>query len=569
MKFPAWLPRKAARKQLTSGSRGTSFFSRISVRLLAFNILLIFLPIAGFLNLGTYEKQLPKTLESSLIQQGRMMASALGVGGLTEEEALRILEGMQQRLEARIRVVDSQGGLLADSSRLAAVAERGADTGNVDPEGRSGFLYRIALLPVTFYRRHLQPPAIPLESGDFYSGRDRLLGSEIRDALAGRYGAATRISSGGQRSVTLYSAIPVRQSDTVTGAVLVSQSTYGILRDLYELRLQVFRIFLVSLAAAVILSLLLAMTISRPIRRLRGRAGEILDHKGRLRGSFPATKRRDEIGDLSRALRSLTARLERHLQFAESFASDVSHEFKNPLASIRTASETLAETEAQSERERFISIVLEEVARMEHLLNGVREITKIDARLDEENRERLNLDDVAGRIIDAYLKRDHGKDVLFEVKRISRDEKPCVAAAPERLLQILENLIDNAVSFSPEGGMVTVTVGHRNRHGFKAACLFVDDEGPGIPEKDRDRVFDRFMTNRMENGDHMGLGLSIVKAIVENRDSGAPGSRFIFPCGDKGRTRSPYSYLPDESWGSREAGSSRRNNWRSTGVTPI
>lgn len=533
------------------------FLSRIAFRLFAFNILLIFLPIAGFLYLNTYEEQLLKALEHSLVQQGRVLASALSVDSL--DEAGRILEGMQQRLEARIRIVDARGMLLADSSRLVIEGLEGQnpaestseeeipdggesvdDQVDDDPETRRNLLYRIAVFPVTLYRRFLQPPGIPLESGDFYSGQDRLLGSEVRDALAGRYGAATRISSGGQRSVTLYSAIPVRQGDTVSGAVLVSQSTYRILKDLYELRLQVFRIFLISLAAAIVLSLLLSMTISRPVRRLSTRAEKLLDRRGRLRGSFPATRRRDEIGDLSRSLSDLTARLESHLQFIESFASDVSHEFKNPLASIRSATETLAGTEDEVQRARFINIVTEEVARLEHLLNGVREITRIDARLDDENREQIDLIELTRRIIDAYSRRINDGAVRFEMELPSGTEAVFVSATAERLAQVLENLLDNAAGFSPPGGNITVTVGRKGIQpaGKAVASLQVADEGPGIPEEDLERIFDRFVSNRPDKGDHMGLGLSIVKAIVEgyggtvrasNRETGGTRITVLLP----------------------------------------
>ena len=244
---------------------------------------------------------------------------------------------------------------------------------------QQSWLYRMASFPVRFYRRFLRAPRPTLESGDFYSNKEFLLGAEIQEALQGRYGAATRISSGGQRSVNLYSAIPIRNGDRITGVVLVSQSTYRILRDVYVLRLDIFRIFLFSLAAAVTLSLIVSTTIARPIRMLRNQAREMLNRRGRFKSHFRTYKRRDEIGDLSRALKELTLKLEEHIQFIESFASDVSHEFKNPLASIRSAAEMMEELSEHEERARFLKMVLGDVARMEHLLAGIR----------EENLERI------------------------------------------------------------------------------------------------------------------------------------------------------------------------------------
>lgn len=251
--------------------------SRISVRLLAFNILLVFLPIASFLTLDTYEQQLLRALEHALVQQARILAAALaGADSIGPEEATRLLELLQQQHEARLRVVDTQGRLLADSSRIGpkqsseqTVSQNSSEGEESEIDAQSSLLYRLASFPVRLYRRTLKAPQPPLESGEFYSDREVLLGEEVIEALEGRYGASTRISTGGQRSVTLYSAVPVLSGGQIRGAVLVSQSTYRILRELYILRLEIFQIFLISLTAAVVISLLMSTTISRPLRRLR------------------------------------------------------------------------------------------------------------------------------------------------------------------------------------------------------------------------------------------------------------------------------------------------------------
>jgi two-component system sensor histidine kinase ChvG len=212
------------------------------VRLLAFNLLLVFLPVAGFLYLDTYERQLLRSLEHALAQQARVLAASLsGRGPLAPTAAEAPLRALQGRHEARFRIVDPEGRLLADSSRLGT-GEPAAPCGRprlpVVPHAESLPLYRLASFPIRLARRLFAPPEPPYESGEFSSGAGTLLGEELRAALAGGYGAATRISAGGQRSVTLYSAVPVMHEESVAGAVLVSQSTYRILRDLYELRLR-------------------------------------------------------------------------------------------------------------------------------------------------------------------------------------------------------------------------------------------------------------------------------------------------------------------------------------------
>ncbi|MFL6289844.1 MAG: sensor histidine kinase, partial [Thermoanaerobaculia bacterium] len=391
---------------------------------------------------------------------------------------------------------------------------------SLPPEARQKLVYRAGAwlyklpLRLSTWLGAPQPPTDP------ESAYRPLESREVQAALAGRYGAATRRSSGGQRSLTLYSAIPVRSQGRVVGAVVVSQSTFRILGALYEVRLGIFRVFLGSVAAAVVLTLLVSTTIARPLRQLRNEAAVLLDRRGRLRGRFRGSRRRDEIGDLARALAELTRRLEAHLAFIESFASDVSHEFKNPLASIRTATELLAEVEDPTDRQRFLAMVQKEVARMEGLLSGVREITEIDAQLESEKTRTVALDGLLREIVEGRCLR---ADNQIEIKLEAPLEPVLVRASPERLTQVFENLLDNAASFSPAGGTVEVRLTREDGSGVVSCLVVVDDRGPGIPETHLDRIFDRFFRYRPDepvsrtearNG-HTGLGLAIVKAIVD------------------------------------------------------
>ncbi|HYN20846.1 MAG TPA: ATP-binding protein, partial [Thermoanaerobaculia bacterium] len=324
-------------------------------------------------------------------------------------------------------------------------------------------------------------------------------------------GATTRYSAGGQRSLTLYSAIPVRSGGQIAGAVVVSQSTYRLLTALYEVRLGIFRVFLASLAAAVVLTLLVSTTIARPLLRLSEQANALLDRRGRLRGRFLGSKRTDEIGDLARALEDLSGRLATHLAFIESFASDVSHELKNPLAAIRNATELLAEVDDPVDRQRFLTIVQREVARMEGLLSGVREISEIDAQLETEKTRPVELASLLREIVEGRCLRADNP-VSF---RLDTAEPLFVRASPERLTQVFENLLDNAASFSEGGAAVEVRLAQEDGYGL----VTVEDSGPGIPEAHLDRIFDRFFRYRpaepgSRNG-HTGLGLAIVKAIVD------------------------------------------------------
>jgi two-component system sensor histidine kinase ChvG len=484
--------------------------SRIGRRLLVFNLLLVFLPIAGFLYLDVYEKQLLEAQERSMVQQGRVLSAALAGHGLLEGgEVQQVLRRLNRRLDARLRVVDAGGMVLADTSLLGP-REQAAVAAAPPVAARRNLLYRAGAFLADLTRR-APPQAEPTPSPEEGTA-GRLDGKEVRAALSGRYGRATRVSPG-QRSVTLSSAIPIESGGGIAGAVVVTQSSYRILQDLYAIRLRIAEIFVVSVLAALLLSVFLAATISRPLAALREESAAILDRRGRLRGTIHGLARKDEIGDLARALEELTRRLEDRQRGTETFASDVAHELKNPLASIRSAAELLPDVREPEERRRFVAIIQEEVARMERQVSQLAEITRIDARLEDEEQVAVPLNGLLAQIAERFRMREGGR-VRFEL--VLPDEVLAVRAAPERLTQVFENLLDNAAGFSPDGAEVRVTL-ERSPEG--AAVVRVADEGPGIPGEHLERIFDRFFSHRPEGGGaaglHPGLGLAIVKAIVE------------------------------------------------------
>ncbi len=488
--------------------------SRISLRLLAFNVLLVFLPIGGVLFLDTYESHLLGAQERTMAQEGRLLAAAIEARDrLDGDDARRILVQLDQRQLARLRVVNLAGEVIADSALLGPrrenpepVATETAPPTTAEPS----FLYRIGSLPFRLFRG---PPPETVRAADTDGSGDLLSRPEIRSALDGRYGAATRINPTPRRSVTLHIAIPVRIEGVVEGAVLVSQSTGRILLALDAVRLDVFKVFLLSLGAAVILSLVAATTIARPLARLRRRAGAILDRRGRLRGGFTASTRRDEIGDLERALAELTRQLEQHLRATEAFAADVSHEFKNPLASIRTATDMALEDVHPGERRRFLEMIQKDVARMERLLSEAREISRIDARLDDEERTDIPLDHLLSGLVESFHLRNADAGLHFDLALADADV--IVFASADRLTQAFENLIDNAVSFSPEGGRITIAL----KADAESSETTIADEGPGIPDGHRDRIFSRFFSYRPDDdtgSNHTGLGLALARSIVES-----------------------------------------------------
>jgi len=483
----------------------TRMFSRISLRLMLFNLLLVFLPVAGVLLLGTYEENLEQSEREAMQRQARiivsMMQAHMNVGMIARQIG---------PTDGRLRVVNPQGHVIVDSG---ALRDSGEDEEGSSP--RHNWLYRAG---AAVLKRPLQwlRPAHPLTSSDDYERSPILRGKEVQDALVGLIGNEKRVSSAPDRQVMLYTALPVYERGNIIAAVLVSRPTDDIRQDIHAIRLAILQIFLVSVVLAMVLTLMVSMTIVRPLRQLRKESGEILDRRGRLRGRFKPIGNPDEIGDLSRALDGLTRRLEQHQQATEAFASDVSHEFKNPLASIRMATEMLSQVETPNERARFLRITESEIARMENLLSQVREITMIDAEIQKEEKVQVDVAGLIRRIIDGFRLREKDR-VTFD---LHIPDGPLMATASEdRLLQVFENVLDNAVSFAPLNSTVTVDVTAAD----KSVIVRIRDRGPGIPAENLDRIFDRFFTYRPEqqrNHRHTGLGLSIVKAIVEGYGGG-------------------------------------------------
>jgi two-component system, OmpR family, sensor histidine kinase ChvG len=510
--------------------------SRIGLRLLAFNLLLVFLPVAGILYLDVYETRLLELQERGMVQQGRLVAAALGDrASLTSEDAGALLLRLGRRGDARIRVYDDVGTLVADAARLPVAVgddtttEYSAAGGGV----RERLLYRLGARMVRLRRalgrlsrRILVPFAARPSERDAASesGREGAVGPELRAALDGKYGAAVRPTPG-QRSLTLYSAVPIRHGERVIGATVVSQSTFRILQALYDIRLRIFQIVVASFAVAVVLGLLMSATIVRPLVGLRRSAVALSDRRA-TPASFRLVNRRDEIGDLSRALEDLTGRLDAHIRLLESFTGDVSHEFKNPLASIRVAAELIAGSDDGAERDRLLAMLTRDVDRLERLVSGVRELARIDAQVAHEAVDPVDVSVLLRDLVEGFRLRE--QRVQLQLSVTSASGLPVVRAARDRLAQVFENVLENAAGFAPADSVVEVTLSSD-----AGSCVVrVADSGPGIPPGHLERVFDRFFSYRPDDKaprEHMGLGLAIAKAIVEgyagsiaarNRDGG-------------------------------------------------
>jgi two-component system sensor histidine kinase ChvG len=262
----------------------------------------------------------------------------------------------------------------------------------------------------------------------------------------------------------------------------------------------------------------LAGLIGHPLRKLARAAERIRASKGQDVTIPDMSHRRDEIGELSMALRDMTQALHDRMESIESFAADVSHELKNPLTSLRSAVETVSIVKSEEDRKKLLDIILHDVQRLDRLITDISKASRLDVELARDEMEEVDVRQLLENIVSGHktpMERtgDH-TDVHFPIKLdIPRNKDLVTMGNYGRLTQVFENLISNALSFSPEDGVVTI----RAIPSKDQIIIEVEDEGPGIPESKLEDIFERFYSERPkteEYGKHSGLGLSITKQII-------------------------------------------------------
>ncbi len=335
---------------------------------------------------------------------------------------------------------------------------------------------------------------------------------EVASALQGVPADFVRVDAQNQLVVSV--AVPVQRVRAVVGAILLSTAPGDIDAIVAQERWSILRIAMIAAAVQVALSLLMAGTIAGPMRRLAA-AAERVQTAGNARAEIPdLTDRSDEIGHLSGALRRMTDALYNRIEAIERFAADVAHELKNPLTSLRSAVETLPLARKPEDRERLTNIIQHDVRRLDRLITDISSASRLDAELARESAERVDVAKLAEAMVSIQTDVAAGRGVTVELaKRPGRGGPPVVNGHESRLAQVFANLIDNAVSFSPEGGTVRVELATDP----EVITVTVTDEGRGITG-DVSKIFQRFYTDRPETesfGDHSGLGLSISKQIVD------------------------------------------------------
>lgn len=319
-------------------------------------------------------------------------------------------------------------------------------------------------------------------------------------------------------------------SDSV---LLLTRNARDIRAIVRDERMTLGFVLLAVIIVSVLLSLFLARTIALPLRRLARAAHRVRLGRAREVAVPLLPERRDEIGLLARALHDMTQSLRDRIDATEAFAADVTHELKNPLASLRSAVETLGKVKDPELQRQLLEVVHHDVARLDRLIVEIAEVSRLDAELSRARFEPVDLGAVIETMLPHWERRAAERQVRIAFAR-PRSGSAVIPGDESRLARTIDNLVDNAISFSPQGGLVEIGAAEIDDQ----VVVTVEDEGPGVPAGKRAQIFDRFHSDRPaeeEFGRHSGLGLAIALATVEGHGGrilvedrqGKSGARFV------------------------------------------
>lgn len=542
-------------------------FSSITRRILLLNLAGLVALVSGILYLSEYRAGLIDARIQSLLIQGEIISGAIAGSATADTHTItidpqRLLELRQgetygpgeetaplefpinpervapllRRLvsptDTRARIYDRDGILLLDSSTLYSRGE----------------ILRFDLPPPTakkpgFFQRQWNSIYKRLGRGDLPLYKE--LGPEngkgypeVVSALNGQNSSIVRVNDRGEAIVSV--AVPVQRFRAIYGVLLLSTQGDEIEAAVEAERFVIVRVFLIAAAVMVVLSILLAGTIGGPVRRLADAAAKVR-RRIRSRVEIPDfTRRADEIGHLSRAIRDMTDALYARIEAIESFAADVAHELKNPLTSLRSAVETLPVVKTEEARNRLLAVIQHDIRRLDRLISDISDASRLDADMQRHEAAPVDVEKLLSAVVAIAneVPRDDGVTIRLSIEHAPGAPPDFIVQGNDsRLGQVFDNLLENARSFSPPNGTVRITC----RHLKSEVEIIVDDDGPGIRPDALGKIFERFYTDRPEQGfgQNSGLGLSISQQIVEghggriwaeNRTTGGGhnvGARFL------------------------------------------
>ena len=512
-------------------------------RILVSNLIGFFVLLLGILYLGWYHTWLIDAKVDALKIQGKIIADAIASKAKVErerivfdanelpgqrsssrtyrddgfaalelsispEEVTPILRKLIQSTNTRARIYARDGTLIVDTARSlrrwrAALRNEPTENTGKAPSTQNFWTRLTRYLfdePLPVYQE------IGSANGTAYA--------EVRQALEGNQRSMLLLNDKGEQIVSL--AVPIRRFKTVQGVLLLSTRPGEIDEILSEERSVILTLAAIALFASIVTSLLLARTVAGPMRRL-SEAAEQASHNIAARTQLPEyANRSDEVDQMAVAFRSMTKALYRRIEASEKFAADVAHELKNPLTAARSIAESLSLAKNEEERRHLVEQIQNELNRLNRLITDVSNASRLDAELARQEMRPVDITTVLRGVVTIFrdILGDDQRQIRLVIEDAPLEGAYIVSGDEGRIGQVLTNLVDNAISFSPKTGTITVRARSTPLH----LEIYVEDEGPGIPEDRLEVIFDRFYTDRPDTeakeGKNSGLGLSISREII-------------------------------------------------------
>ena len=508
------------RKQERRSSSRKRRVSPLTIKILSINVIAIFVVFTAVLHLDRYEDTLIQTELEGLERQATLFANALSEVAVARNPGTQnylsitavqnVIDRSALDSPARSRVFGTGGELLADSYRLPGRVPlvTTKPLASVSPniffqkfldKFFQDFFYSTTQQHVPNYQQHTIQLARAFP--------------EVISALRGSSIKTVKATTTGRKLLTV--AMPIRKKyKPVLGVLLLSSDDKNINVAFNSYQKELIIAVVIAIIITSALSLYLSRSITRPIRRLASAAEKIRSDRNGRHEITEVSERNDELGELSKALTQMTDDLWQRLDAIEKFAADVAHEIKNPLTSIRSAVETAGKIKDNEKRDKLLALILDDVHRLDRLITDISDSSRLDTEL---SREKFTAIDIGKLLLAFYELRTSQKK--FGEKNLTLDimegnAELLILGHEIRIVQVIDNIVDNAITFSPPHGNIDIVVSADT----KSVTITIDDQGPGIPKGKLDAIFDRFYSERPPTekfGLHSGLGLSICKQITE------------------------------------------------------
>jgi len=520
----------------------------LTLKIMGVNAAALIMLLLGILYLGQYQNELIEAKLETFNAEVQLIAAAIGEGAsikpdipawqpieetkdstyspiLSEIKTRKMGYRFGQMSGRQIYIFNTEGKMIADSSKLDGPGGEIDVTPLAPPDAKPqndtpNTLKKMARWVLKIFTQRKELPRYPETNLKHAKHHPNVL-----DAINGS--GSISVWNNNEKQIILSTTAPIRNNGTIIGGILMNRRGHDIEEDLGKVWSNILIIFSGTLVITTILSIYLSGVIARPLRKLAKAAEAVRRGKSKAAEIPDLSDRNDEIGELSIALRQMTNALWERMDTIENFAADVSHELKNPLTSLRSAIETLTIVKDEAKQNKLMRIIEHDLERLDRLISDISMASRLDAELSREATETVNLKTVLNNLIERYktpLERSKEQNsatwdnkATLENQTITLDSSEnkdiIVPGRESRLTQVFENLIVNALSFSPENGTITISVKPKLGH----VIITIEDQGPGIPETKLETIFDRFYSERPDHeqyGQHSGLGLSICRQII-------------------------------------------------------